>query len=186
MRSNTRDSATGVSVSISRARFVSADDSKMMQEAQVQVFHDEVHDGIERWQAYGHSAVPLPPDPNSPKSAEAIVAYLGGSRSHPVVLGVDDRRHRPKNGKPGEVLLYDDQGQQVYLTRNGIVITGGGSKLPVTVVVNNTKVVVADKKITVDPDDGGQVILGGDGKRGSYAPVQTTAGPSTSVIARYS
>jgi hypothetical protein len=45
------------------------------------------------------------------KAAEGIALLLGGQRNHPVVIGVDDRRHRPMGMKPGESFQYDHQGQ---------------------------------------------------------------------------
>jgi hypothetical protein len=45
------------------------------------------------------------------KAAEGIAVFLGGQRNHPVVLAVDDRRHRPMGMKPGESFQYDHQGQ---------------------------------------------------------------------------
>jgi hypothetical protein len=55
---------------------------------------------------------------NQPKTpaAEGIMLYVGGSRSHPVCVGVDDRRVRPYGLKEGEAALYcpDGSGQMVY------------------------------------------------------------------------
>jgi len=49
-------------------------------------------------------------------SAEGIMLYVGGSRAHPVCIGVDDRRVRPYQTKPGECLYYsaDGSGQTIY------------------------------------------------------------------------
>ena len=58
--------------------------------------------------------------------------FFGGDRSHGIVFCVADRRFRLKNMKPGEVALYDDLGQKVYLTRDGLVIETPG-KLTATV-----------------------------------------------------
>jgi phage gp45-like len=59
---------------------------------------------------------------NQPKgeSAEAIMMYLGGSRSQRVAL-VDDRRVRPFKGKPGDAMLYHASGteQKVYISDAG-------------------------------------------------------------------
>ena len=44
-------------------------------------------------------------------AAEGIAAFIGGQRNHPVVIGIDDRRHRPMGMKPGESFQYDHQGQ---------------------------------------------------------------------------
>jgi phage baseplate assembly protein V len=187
MRSNSRAAATGVSVAFSRARFVKADDSKRMQEAQVQVFHDEAHTGIERFQQYGFSSVPLPPDQQQGgKAAEAVIAYLGAHRSHPVVLAVDDRRTRPKNWSAGDVGLWHHKGATHKLTDSGFTYDAGPDKQPhltkvdkgsvkiekdrVTLTVNNTKVIVKD----------GQILLGSENASNA---VMTTAGPSSIVFA---
>src|SRR5262245_23365987 len=39
-------------------------------------------------------------------AAEVIVGYLNGSRSHPVILAIGDRRHRLKELEEGDVALY--------------------------------------------------------------------------------
>jgi hypothetical protein len=55
------------------------------------------------------------------KSAECMVVFVNGNRSHPVVIMVDDRRYRLQGLQSGEVALYDDQQQQVHITRSGVV-----------------------------------------------------------------
>jgi hypothetical protein len=54
-------------------------------------------------------------------SAEAIVLYINGSRSHPVAIAVDDRRHRLKDLKEGDVAFYrlKDDRQQFHFTGDG-------------------------------------------------------------------
>jgi phage gp45-like len=120
MRSNTRDVGTGLSLAASRATLTRADDSKKKQEFEGQALYAETHSGIERFQNYGHSSVPLPPTPNSKEAAEAVILYLGAHRSHPVVVVIDDRRYRPTGWQPGESGLYDDQKQKVHVQRNGV------------------------------------------------------------------
>lgn len=59
---------------------------------------------------------------NQPKgdSAEAVMMYLGGSRSHRVAM-VDDRRVRPFKMKPGDAALYHASGteQKAMMSDNG-------------------------------------------------------------------
>lgn len=50
-------------------------------------------------------------------------------RSHAVVVTVSDRRYRLKGLQTGEVAVYDDQGQSVTLTREGIVVDGAGKTI---------------------------------------------------------
>ena len=114
--------ARGAMLAFSRATLAKASDATKMQEVDVKTLLGEAFSGIEHWHPYGITHVPLPPD--SKGAAEALVAFLGGSRSHPVVIAIADRRHRPKNLKPGESAHHDDQGQHSHLTRNGINTTG--------------------------------------------------------------
>lgn len=111
-----------------------ADDDPKWQEASADGFNSDSREKIERVQSYGYTSVPLPRDEQKQSSnsgsasdgeqpkgpaAEGIVAYMGGQRNHPVLIAVDDRRHRPRGMKPGESAQYDDQGQMTYLKRDG-------------------------------------------------------------------
>lgn len=49
------------------------------------------------------------------EAAEVIIAYLNGSRSHPVIIGIDDRRHRPYMIPPGGSFQYDQNAQGNYI-----------------------------------------------------------------------
>lgn len=87
--------------------------------------------------------------------ADAVVVFLGGNRGNGVVIATGDRRFWLKGLAEGEVALYDDQGQKVHLTRNGIVIDGAGK--PIT-IQNTPKVrMVTDLEVT------GDVKAGADG-----------------------
>ncbi|WP_267355601.1 MULTISPECIES: phage baseplate assembly protein [unclassified Methylobacterium] len=114
--------ARGAMLAISRGTLTKADDSKKLQETEVRTFYGEPFTGVENWLNYGFTHVPLPPDAKG--AAEVLVAFLDGSRSHPVVIGIADRRNRPKNLKPGESSHHDDQRQHVHLTRAGVNVTG--------------------------------------------------------------
>ncbi|HAT7516484.1 TPA: phage baseplate assembly protein [Kluyvera ascorbata] len=74
---------------------------------------------IEHLEPYGFTSC-------AKSGAEAVVLFPDGDRSHAIAITVSDRRYRLKGLKTGEVALYDDQGQSVTLTRNGIVVDGGG------------------------------------------------------------
>jgi phage gp45-like len=119
------------------ARFTlnSTTDTSMMQEMVFDAMNSEGRKAVERIQSFGFSSVPLPRDKDDDKggqqqqgdseqpkgpAAEGIALFLGGQRNHPVVIGVDDRRHRPMGMKPGENAQYDDQGQMTLLRRGGL------------------------------------------------------------------
>lgn len=98
---------------IGRAVIRLVDDARKLQTAQVTVQAGEVR-AAERFQDYGVSSVPL-------DGAEAIVLFVGGDRGSPVVIRTDDRRHRPTNLAPGEVVIYTDEGARVHLKRGRLV-----------------------------------------------------------------
>lgn len=107
-----------------------ANDNPMMQEMAFDGMNSEGRKIVERLQTFGMSTMPLPRDeqqggqgggggggtggdgsPMKGPAAEGIAVFLSGQRNHPVVIGVDDRRHRPMGMKPGESFQYDHQGQ---------------------------------------------------------------------------
>lgn len=86
---------------------------KGRQVAQTARFAEETRDDTEVFQQYGVASRPHP-------GAEAVLVALGGDPSHQIVIAVEDARFRFGPLKTGEVALYDDQGQHVYLYRDGI------------------------------------------------------------------
>lgn len=153
-------------------------DDPKLQELDVNGLNEETKTKMERVQEWGYSSVPLSPSEDqgsgqsggqggqskAKKYAMAIVGYFAGSRSHGVVLGVDDRRHRPLSLKEGESAQYDHQAQKVHITRTGIEISGGDDKLK-------------------QGDDGGEGAGGSDGKqqrksRSKKLPIHTWTGDS--------
>lgn len=98
--------------SIARAVVQLVDDSRRLQRVQLGVLAGEDIDDGERFQQYGFSSVPL-------DGAEAVVLFPAGDRAHPLVIAVDDRRHRPTDGKPGEVCVYSNTGATIRLLETG-------------------------------------------------------------------
>lgn len=126
------------------------DDTAQVQTLQLSVLADETHEGVERFQNYGFSSVPF-------GEAEATVVYIGGLRSHGIVLAVEDRRYRMKGGEDGEVVVYDDLGQAVHLKRDRILITS-----PNRVQVEAPKVVVLSDDVSLGAEGGAKVARVGD------------------------
>jgi phage baseplate assembly protein V len=110
-----RDAHRRAMMSIARGILTAINDAPMAQEVQIQLLADEVADQIERFQEYGFTSVPFP-------QAEAVMVCVGGLRGHGVVIATEDRRYRLKALSPGEVAIYDDQGQAVHLKRDGIYL----------------------------------------------------------------
>lgn len=158
MRQSTASLAARIFLAISRGTLTRVNDATKMQTADVRLLHDEAIAGAERFQDYGYTSVPLPAD--GAGTAEVVVVCVSGNRSHPVIIRIDDRRYRLKNLQPGESAQYDDQGQQVYVSRSGIKISGGPSKLPVTVTVGSSVLTLVDGVVTVT---GAEINLGNGG-----------------------
>ena len=87
-----------------------------MQSLQLRLLAGETKDNVEHFEAYGFTS-----NPNA--GAECLALFLDGDRSHGVVICVADRRYRVKGLATGEVILHDDQGQSVYLMRDGLKLT---------------------------------------------------------------
>ncbi|MCJ2102461.1 phage baseplate assembly protein [Methylobacterium sp. E-046] len=124
LRAGGDDGARRAYLGIARGTLVSVDDSTKLQEHTVRAWFGDQFTNVEHWHPYGFSSVPLKPTDQEQGQAEVLVAAVGGNPDHPVVIATADRRHRPKNMKPGESAHHDDQKQHVHLTRDGINTTG--------------------------------------------------------------
>ncbi|MGU3475634.1 phage baseplate assembly protein domain-containing protein [Methylobacterium sp. D48H] len=163
LRSGGDDSARRSYLGVSRATIIEADDKPKMQEVTVRARFGEQFSNVEAWGHYGISYVPLPPDKDG--EAEVLIAYLGGSPDHPVVIGVADRRHRPKDMKPGDVAFHDHRGSLSTFTKDGIT-----HRTPLTITHNTvdkdgkvTSSVVQDPsgKVTITNKDGATIVMDG-------------------------
>lgn len=130
-----------VRLMLARAIVNLVSDAAQVQELQIDILADETHDAVERLQDYGFTAVPH-------AGAEALVGFVGGLRSHGVVIAVADRRYRLRGLEAGEVAVYDDLGNMVKLGREELTIEAV------------TKVRVAAPIAVIAADD---VRLAGDG-----------------------
>ncbi|MET3969090.1 phage baseplate assembly protein [Bradyrhizobium sp. S3.9.1] len=120
-----------------------SNDDPMMQELDFDGMNSEGRQKVERVQGFGFTSTPLPRDEKKGQqsqggggsggvggdgeqakgpAAEGIAVFVGGQRNHPVVIAVDDRRHRPMGLNPGENAQYDDQGQMTLLRRGGLFL----------------------------------------------------------------
>ncbi|VTU28444.1 phage baseplate assembly protein V [Variovorax sp. PBL-E5] len=126
---------------VGRGRITTGDDSGMVQRQQVLLSAAEIRDDTIRVAEYGFTSMPLP-------GCHGVVVFIGGDRSNGVIIATNDQNHRLKNLKPGEVAIYDDQGQSVWLKRTGIEVNGAG--LPILVHNTPTITLKADTSITLD------------------------------------
>ncbi|MGH7027942.1 phage baseplate assembly protein V [Brevundimonas sp.] len=144
-----------IQMMVSRAVLQLVDDAGGIQAMQFSGLSDELIEGAERFQDYGFTSVPLP-------GAEAALVFPGGLRSHGLVVAVGDRRYRLKGLKDGEVAVYDDQGQQLLLGRDGIRLV---SSLKVEIEAPEVAITAAEKATITAPSIvlDGEVDLGGEG-----------------------
>lgn len=97
-----------------RGTVVLVDSARKLQALQMRLTAGEVKDGLEHFEPYGFTSNPL-------AGAEGIAAFIGGDRSHGVLLVVADRRYRIQGMEPGEVAIYTDEGAKVHLKRGCII-----------------------------------------------------------------
>jgi phage baseplate assembly protein V len=147
---------TAVQMAIGRGRVTHVDDSGNVQLLQVRLGGDELRDHTRRLAEYGFTSSP-------PEGADVVALFVAGDRSKGVVIATGHQASRLRGLQAGEVAIFDDQGQSVYLTRSGIIVNGAGNPL----VVNNTPVVTvnASTKValnTPELDVSGGIKAGGD------------------------
>jgi phage baseplate assembly protein V len=87
-------------------------DSLKCQGLQVELLADELRDDVERFEDYGMTSHPF-------VDSEVLYLSVGGQRSHGIAVRVLDRRYRPKNLAEGDVCLFTDKGERVYLETSG-------------------------------------------------------------------
>ena len=99
---------------LARGTVVLANSANKLQSLQMRLTAGEVSDDMEHFEPYGFTSHPL-------AGAEGIATFLGGDRSHAVVLVVADRRYRLKALAEGEVAIYTDEGDKIHFKRGRVI-----------------------------------------------------------------
>jgi len=94
---------------IARSVVTLVNDALAGQQLQIRLLAGETRDGVERIQNYGFSSVPME------GAYPAVVICAAGDRAQALAIVVDDVRHRPREGMPGDVVVYDWQGNSIRL-----------------------------------------------------------------------
>jgi len=97
---------------IGRCILTAIEDGDFRQKAEVGVLNGETLDGIERFQDYGFTSVPLP-------GAEGIMIFNGGNRDNGVIIRMENRDFRLTGLEGGEVAMYTDEGDKIVIKRGG-------------------------------------------------------------------
>jgi phage baseplate assembly protein V len=104
----------GIANILARGAVALGNSASKLQSLQLRLLAGEVKDNMEHLEPYGFTACPLP-------GAEALAGFIGGDRSHGVVIVVADRRFRLQGLKPGEVALYTDEGDFIHFKRDRVI-----------------------------------------------------------------
>lgn len=95
---------------VARAVITLVNDAAKVQRVNISLLNDEARNDVERYQNYGFTSNPHP-------GMEAAVLFLGGERANPIIIAVGDRFYRLTGTKTGEVALYTDEGDHIWLKR---------------------------------------------------------------------
>ena len=104
----------GIANILARGVVALGNSASKLQSLQLRLLAGEIKDNMEHLEPYGFTACPHP-------GAEALAGFIGGDRSHGVVIVVADRRFRLVGLKPGEVALYTDEGDKFHFKRGRII-----------------------------------------------------------------
>lgn len=141
---------------LARGTVVLVDALKKMQSLQMRLTADELKDNAEHFEPYGFTSNPL-------AGAEVLTVFIGGDRSHAVVLVVADRRYRIQSLKPGEVAIYTDEGDKIHFKRGRIIdIETGTLNIKATTAVNFETPVI---------NQTGQIVSVGDQLAGGISQI---------------
>jgi phage baseplate assembly protein V len=99
---------------LARGTVVLANSATKLQSLQMRLTAGEVNDDMEHFEPYGFTSNPL-------AGAEGVATFLGGDRSHAIVLVVADRRYRLQSLAAGEVAIYTDEGDKIHFKRGRII-----------------------------------------------------------------
>lgn len=139
-----------------RGTVVLVDSARKLQALQMRLTAGEVKDGLEHFEPYGFTSNPL-------AGAEGIAAFIGGDRSHGVLLVVADRRYRIQGLEPGEVAIYTDEGDKVHFKRGRIID-----------IETDTLNIKASKAVNIDSpviNQTGKIVSDGDQIAGGVSQI---------------
>lgn len=117
---------------------------------------NEIHDGIELVQHFGIATVP-------PVGSYAATIATSGLNDNAFIIGTHNPKYHPVAMKPGEVQIYDVNGQQIYVRTDGTIIINAKTTVDVQIGGSSVMKVTAGKvAITGDLSVSGSVTAQGD------------------------
>lgn len=110
-----------------RGRATYVDDSGPIQKMQVRMNGLITSDNRIRMAEFGFTS-------NPPIGADVLALHIAGDNGAGAVFATNHQQSRPRGLKPGESMLYSQDGKQIYLTAaGGIVVNANGQN----VIVND-------------------------------------------------
>lgn len=97
---------------IRQGRLAILNDATDTQIAQIELFAEEVVEGVERVQNYGFTSMPT--------EGGVYVMNVGGKGNQPVIVVVNDDKTRLRIN-PGEVAVYHSEGHHIVLKAGGVI-----------------------------------------------------------------
>lgn len=161
---------------VGRGRIKTGSDTGAAQQQQVTLGPFETFDNVPRLSEYGFNSMP-------PPESDAVLIFVGGNRVDGVIIATGNQTYRMRSLKPGEVSISDNLGQSVYLTQNGIVVSGAG--LPV--LVTNTPEITLDTpltRITGDAEIDGNLTVGKNATVQQNLAVEQSVAVELSLVAQ--
>jgi phage baseplate assembly protein V len=134
-----------VQLVVARGVINRVNDALKCQGVQITLLADEVHDDVEHFQEYGFTS-------HAFTDAEGVHLSVGGNRAHGIVVCVHDRRYRPLNLGEGDVCLFTDKGERVYIESTADLVHLG-AKSGAEFVALATKVLTELQKLETDIND---------------------------------
>jgi len=167
-----------ISLSISRGKILSSDDSGKIQLIQASFLAGENKDKIEKMHHFGFSS-------NPPENSDAVMVCISGNRDHGIIIATENREFRFKDLGKGEVALYSKDGDHVHL-KNGNVID---IKTKTLNIIAETEINITSPQVTISDNlsvGGNQEITGnldvtGDVSAANIAASESISAPSISA-----
>lgn len=160
---------------LARGTVVLVNATKKLQGLQVRLTAGELKDGAEHFEPYGFTSNPQP-------GAEVLAAFIGGDRSHAVVLVAADRRYRIQTMASGEVAIYTDEGDYIHFKRGRIIdIETQTLNIKATTAVNIDSPVINQTGQIVSQGD--QIAAGISQIHHIHSAVQAGSGQSGQPVA---
>lgn len=151
---------------IRQGRLAILNDGADTQTAQIELFSDEVVEGVERVQNYGFTSYP--------EDGGVYIINVGGKGNQPVIVAVNDDKARLRI-KPGEVAIYHAEGHHIVLKAGGVIEAScttliANAKSSATIKTASATIDSPETKMTGNAEVIGNLTIGGGIGMGGAKP----------------